>query len=103
MPCPFCGDPSWVVADHLVQPITLGADQTLELGTGVGYPQLSAIIECADAELALLLAHDRRLRSLCRIADQRYLVFRAADEPTVRRALRELGYAIPPAAGSSLA
>ena len=40
MPCPFCGDPSWVIADHLVQPITLGGNQDLLMGIGVGYPQV---------------------------------------------------------------
>lgn len=58
------------------------------------------LLECADAELALLLVHDRRLRDLCFIAGERHLVFRAADEPAVRRALRELGYALPPPAGA---
>jgi hypothetical protein len=55
------------------------------------------LIECRDPDLALLLANDRRLRSLCQIAGDRCLVFRAADEPAVRRALRELGYTVPPA------
>jgi hypothetical protein len=54
------------------------------------------LVECADPELALLLAHDRRLRDFCRIAGDCHLVFRAADEPTVRRALRDLGYVLPP-------
>ena len=56
------------------------------------------LVECADTELALLLANDRRLRDLCWIAGERRLVFRAADEPAVRRALRELGFALPPPA-----
>jgi hypothetical protein len=43
MPCPFCGDPSWVIADHLVQPITLGENQDLMMGVGVGYPQVMII------------------------------------------------------------
>jgi hypothetical protein len=54
------------------------------------------LIECRDPELALLLANDRRLRAVCQIAGDRYLVFRADDEPAVRRALRELGYTVPP-------
>jgi hypothetical protein len=61
---------------------------------------VARLLECADADLALLLVNDRRLRDLCRIAGERHLVFRAADEPAVRRALRELGYALPPAAGA---
>ena len=53
------------------------------------------LIECADAGLAQLLALDRRLSSACFLAGERYLVFRATDETTVRRGLRDLGYAIP--------
>jgi Helicase conserved C-terminal domain len=68
------------------------AEQLRDLGT-------ARLLECADAELALLLVHDRRLRDLCRLAGDRQLVFRAADEPAVRRALRELGYALPPPRG----
>lgn len=36
------------------------------------------------------------LRDRCQIAGERFLVFRAADESAVRRALREMGYALPP-------
>jgi hypothetical protein len=43
MPCPFCGDPSWVIADHLVLPITLGGNQDLLMGVGEGYPQVMVI------------------------------------------------------------
>jgi hypothetical protein len=43
MPCPFCGDSTWVIADHIVQPITLGANQNLLLGGNVGYPQIMVI------------------------------------------------------------
>ncbi|MBV9126416.1 MAG: helicase-associated domain-containing protein [Planctomycetes bacterium] len=54
------------------------------------------LIACADANVARLLAHDRNLRRLCELAGERQLVFRAADESAVRRALRELGYVVPP-------
>jgi hypothetical protein len=43
MPCPFCGNPSWVVADDLVLPITLGRNQELMMGVGEGYPQAMVI------------------------------------------------------------
>jgi hypothetical protein len=59
------------------------------------------LVECVDAHTAQLLANDRRLRSLCWIAGDRHLVFRADDEAAVRRGLRELGYALPPAGGKS--
>jgi hypothetical protein len=57
---------------------------------------VARLIVCADAHLAQLLANDRRLRKLCQRAGERHLVFRAAGEAAVRRALRELGYVLPP-------
>jgi hypothetical protein len=54
------------------------------------------IVRCSDAHVARVLAHDRLLRSLCQLAGDSHLVFRAADETAVRRALRELGYVLPP-------
>ena len=54
------------------------------------------LIACRDAEVAQLLVHDRRLRSLCQLAGERQIVFRAADETTVRKVLKELGYVLPP-------
>jgi predicted nucleic-acid-binding Zn-ribbon protein len=38
MPCPVCGNRNFTLLDHLVQPVTLGADKGLMLG-GIGYPQ----------------------------------------------------------------
>lgn len=46
--------------------------------------------------MARTLAGDRRLRTICQLAGERHLVFRAADESAVRRALRELGHVLPP-------
>jgi hypothetical protein len=54
------------------------------------------LIACRDADVAQLLVHDRRLRSLCQLAGERQIVFRAADETTIRRVLKELGYVLPP-------
>ena len=54
------------------------------------------LIACKDAEVAHLLVHDRRLRSLCQLAGERQIVFRSADETTIRRVLKELGYVLPP-------
>jgi hypothetical protein len=66
------------------------AGQLKDLGT-------ARLIACADASLAQLLVRDRRLRNLCRLAGDDQLVFRAADETTIRRILKELGYVLPPA------
>ena len=40
--CPVCGDKSWTIADHIVQPMTMGANNAVQLG-GVGYPQIMLI------------------------------------------------------------
>ena len=64
--------------------------QLKDLGT-------ARLIACADASLAQLLVRDRRLRNLCQLAGDDQLVFRAADETTIRRILKELGYVLPPA------
>ena len=53
------------------------------------------LIECRDAALARMLAADPQLRDKCQLAGERQLVFRAADEKAVRRALRRLGYILP--------
>jgi hypothetical protein len=54
------------------------------------------LIVCKDAVGAQTLANDRRLRKICQLAGERSLVFRTADEAAVRKALRELGYVLPP-------
>ncbi len=55
------------------------------------------LVGCKDAIVAQTLVNDRRLRGLCQLAGERYLVFKASDEAAVRRALRELGHVLPPA------
>ncbi|MBU0495073.1 MAG: hypothetical protein KKB13_24775, partial [Chloroflexi bacterium] len=57
------------------------------------------LIEAEDTVLAQLIANDGRLRSLCLLAGDRYLVVPAESESAFRRALRELGYGLPPASG----
>jgi hypothetical protein len=54
------------------------------------------LIGCKDAVVSRTIASDRRLRNICQLAGERHLVFRAADEAAVRRALRELGHVLPP-------
>jgi hypothetical protein len=65
------------------------AGQLEDLGT-------ARLIACKDEVVARTLVGDRRLRGLCRLTGERHLVFRAADEAAVRRALRELGHVLPP-------
>jgi hypothetical protein len=40
--CPVCGDQNWIIGDHLVQPVTLGASRSIMLA-GTGYPQVMLI------------------------------------------------------------
>ncbi len=83
-------------AEPLPQTVTVFLD---DLATKMGQLEdagTARLIACADAHVAQLLAHDRKLRALCQLAGERHLVFRAADETAVRRALRELGYVLPP-------
>lgn len=54
------------------------------------------VIECADAALAQMVAHDAQLRDKCHVAGERWLVFRIEDESAVRRGLRRLGHVLPP-------
>jgi hypothetical protein len=53
---------------------------------------LARLVECADPELALLIANDSRARKHCMTAGERHLVVPASSEAPFRRALREIGY-----------
>jgi hypothetical protein len=41
--CPICGNSHWLIADHLVQPLTLGPNASIQLGGAAGYPQVMLI------------------------------------------------------------
>lgn len=56
---------------------------------------LVKLIECADATLATLIAHDSRTKKYCQLAGDRYLMVSIADETRFRTALRKLGYILP--------
>lgn len=56
----------------------------------------AVLIEAQDAALAQLVVNDSRLRSLCMLAGERHIVVPADAESAFRRALRDLGYALPP-------
>jgi len=53
------------------------------------------LIECADAEVAALLATDRRTAKLCLRAGERNLVVPAGSERAFRNAIHALGYGMP--------
>ena len=58
------------------------------------------LIEARDPVLAQLIANDARLRSLCMVAGERWIVVPGASESAFRRGLRDLGYVLPPRRGA---
>ena len=50
--CPVCGAADWMLAERLVQPITLGMGMMLELGGVAGYPQIMLISACGYTRFA---------------------------------------------------
>ena len=77
------------------QTVTVFLDDVEKKATQLEDMGMARLIACKDAVVAQTLVNDRRLRSLCQLAGERYLVFRGADEAAVRRGLRELGYVLP--------
>jgi hypothetical protein len=55
---------------------------------------LARLIECTDATLAALIAHDSRTRKHCMRAGEHHLVVPADSEAAFQRGLRELGYLV---------
>ena len=53
------------------------------------------LIQCADANLAILLADNERTAKFCLRAGERNLVVPSQHEDAFRKALRELGYGMP--------
>ena len=56
---------------------------------------LARLIECADATLAALIAHDSRTKKYCQLTGDRCLVVPLDDETRFRNGLRKLGYTLP--------
>ena len=53
------------------------------------------LIECADAEIADLVAHHERTKKFCQRAGERHVVVLADAEEPFRKALHLLGYGMP--------
>jgi hypothetical protein len=83
------GDPLPQTVQVFLDDLRRGAGRLRDLG-------LARLIECADGPTAKMLAGDPQLRKTCRLAGERWLVFRVEDEAAVRRALRRLGHILPP-------
>jgi hypothetical protein len=54
------------------------------------------VIECVDPALVAQLANDPKTRGLCIAAGENRLLVPIPREPAFRRAIRQLGYAVPP-------
>jgi hypothetical protein len=54
------------------------------------------LVECADPATARLITNDRRLRGRCHLVGDRHLAVTVEREPEFRKALRVLGYVLPP-------
>ncbi len=62
---------------------------------------IARLIECADATLAALIAHDSRTKKYCQLAGDRHLVVLLDQETRFRNGLRKLGYTLPLSASNS--
>ena len=56
---------------------------------------IARLIECADATLATLIAHDSRTKKYCQLAGEKHLVVPIDQETRFRNGLRKLGYSLP--------
>lgn len=56
---------------------------------------MARLIECNDATLAALIAHDSRTKKYCQLAGDTYLVVLLDQETRFRTAVRKLGYTLP--------
>ena len=54
------------------------------------------LIECASSNLATLIANDPLTKKYCQLVGSRVLVVLAIHEGKFRKALRQIGYALPP-------
>jgi hypothetical protein len=92
------------LADYLRAKSSVGVPETVEVflkdlaqrATLLCDRGSARLIECADAHTAALLASDRKLKGMVKLAGETWLVFAAKDENAVRRGLKELGYVLPP-------
>ena len=57
---------------------------------------LQRVVECADPQIATLLARDRTLRGLCTRVGERHLLIDPGGEAKARAALLKLGYPLGP-------
>ena len=61
----------------------------------LSYQGAALLIECADAELADLIANDAQTKKWCQRAGERHLVIATEAEEAFRKAIHLLGYGMP--------
>ncbi len=71
----------------LIDDVTGRAGQLQDLG-------MAQLVECADPALAILIANDRKLKTLCRPVGDRHLAIPPEHGTAFRKGLRALGYAL---------
>lgn len=84
---------------ELPQPVERLLADVAERAERVRYQGPAQLFECADAELAVLIANDSRTKALCMLAGTRHLAVPASAEARFRRALRQLGYSVKTGGG----
>ena len=81
-------------ADELPDTVERLLCDIAERGVRIQDRGLARLVECADPELAALIANDTRTRKHCLRAGERHLVVPAPSETAFRRSLREVGYVL---------
>ncbi len=73
---------------QLLADVTVKTNSLTKRGTGI-------IVDCADAALANLIAHDSRTKKYCFLAGEKSLVIPVELETKFRNGLQKLGYSLP--------
>lgn len=76
--------------------ITRFLDEMEERGNKLRDRGLARLIECNDPHLLTLLTHDPRTKLHCFAAGEHHLFVPTSSEAAFRKALRQLGYILPP-------
>lgn len=84
-----------VSADTLPKTVEQFFDDCRKRSESLTDQGVARLIECTDASLAALIAHDSRIKKYCQLAGERYLVVPLDQETRFRNALRKLGYSLP--------
>ena len=101
------GHPVADLRDHLAAraeggipgPVAALLDEAEQRSAALRNTGVWRVLEVSDPNLALLVTHDRRLRSLCAAAGEHHVLVRPDKEAAFMRALHQLGYGVRSDAG----